>query len=99
LFTGSAAAIGFVGDGEASRTTLVENKSGVPRSVGSRPMVESCRLWHFAKAKAQSHQAKLRMKEALRKHPPMLKEVANLEFYVMPSGKAKKHETAGNKRD
>jgi hypothetical protein len=33
-----AAEIGFVGDGEASRTTLVENKSGVRCSAGSRPM-------------------------------------------------------------
>jgi hypothetical protein len=43
LFTGSAAAIGFAEDvAEASRTALVENKSGVPRSVESRPMELSC---------------------------------------------------------
>ena len=41
----------------------------------------------FAKAKATSQQAKSRMKEALRKHAPQLKEVENIEFVVMPSGK------------
>jgi len=41
LFTGSAA-IGFVGDGEASRTAPVENRSRVACSTESRPMESSC---------------------------------------------------------
>jgi hypothetical protein len=41
----------------------------------------------FAKAKAASSAAKPKMKDALRKHSPTLKEVQNLEFYVMPSGR------------
>jgi hypothetical protein len=76
------AGIGFIGDGEASRTISVEKRSGVACSPGSRPMAgdhaavktkgqaKLRKDWHVSR-KFTRRNPKCRGKKAiLRRHPP-----------------------------